>query len=112
MTVADWSSHLAAAKSATYTAASHASVPLHRIEFVSALTPGDYGISVWFFYETDANRDVAATNGWQRNLVERFRSELAERGYPRRWLREVRFALGSHETVVRDYESSYFYALG
>jgi hypothetical protein len=86
-------------------------VPLHRVEFVVPFVPSDFSLSVWFFYETNAQLARAQTGGGTKELTSAFMSILRTIGYSDQWLPEVQFGFDSHENVEANYEGSYFYRL-
>ena len=86
-------------------------IPLHRIEFVAPFVDTNFGLSSWFFYETDEQLRCAGDMGWPDHLDTHFIEALRVLGYAPEWLSNVRFFYDSHENVVNHYEGSYFYRL-
>jgi hypothetical protein len=86
-------------------------IPLANIEYVVPFVEDDFGLSVWLFYDTDASLAARGTDGSTEMLRKQCLAVLRELGYPERSLPEIIFSVDSHETVVRDYQGSYFYRL-
>ncbi|OLE23160.1 MAG: hypothetical protein AUG44_22860 [Actinobacteria bacterium 13_1_20CM_3_71_11] len=103
--------HIAAAKTALLGWAQSNDIPLVRVEFVVPFVETDFSLSVWLFYDTNANVTRAAADGTTTNVEQEFQSILSAAGYPTDWLSRVSFYIDSHENVERDYEGSYFYRL-
>lgn len=111
MTRSDQFAYIDAAKASLLRWAPEHGIPLHQIEFVVPFVDTNFGLSVWFFFETDEQLRRSNAMGWPDRLSARF-TELVERlGYSAAWLPKIRFVLDSHENVVRNYEGSYFYRL-
>ena len=83
-------------------------VAVHRIETVAAFEHWSKHLGIWVFYETDAQRICCEENGLSNTIREHFLSALTDHGYPSRYLPLVSFVFDSHETVLRDYDASYF----
>lgn len=77
-----------------------------RIEYVAAF-PDLEGACVWLGTTTDAERD--ALSGTQLKALSQVRQVAARHGFPPEQINGIR--VQSEETVVRDYEGSWFYAL-
>ena len=82
-------------------------VGVNRIEYVVGFVC-PYRISVWMGTTTDAQRDGLLTSGPHLELV---RGILDLAGLPAGDVGEVDTTSRSQETVDRDYEGSWFYAL-
>lgn len=102
---------IASAKASVLASARRDGIPLHRIEFVVPFVDDDFGLWVWFFYETDDQLQSAVRTGWSEALKAELLRALRSTGYAEEWLDAVGFAFDSHENVLRDYEGSYFYRL-
>ena len=85
-------------------------VPLHCIEYVVGFGD-DYCLSTWLFFETDKQRDMAETANWLTELTTLFIDTLRSVGYAEEWMSKIQFSHDSHENVIRNYKSSYFYRL-
>jgi hypothetical protein len=103
--------YIGAAKTALLGWAQANGVPLVRVEFVVPFVDTDFSLSVWLFYDTNANVTQAAADGTTTDVQQEFQSILSASGYPRDWLSRVSFYIDSHENVERNYEGSYFYRL-
>jgi hypothetical protein len=77
-----------------------------RIEYVAAF-PGQDHAWVWLGTETDAQRDALA--GTELQILSEVRGITERHGFSAANVSGV--ALQSEETVTRDYEGSWFYAL-
>ena len=86
-------------------------IPLNRIEFVVPFVATDFGLSTWFFYESEAHRQQSERMGWSPKLKKAFARILSAEGYSTDWLPAVDFVFDSHENVVTNYHGSYFYRL-
>ena len=86
-------------------------IPLRRIEFVVPFVETNFGLSVWFFYETDEQLGRSGVERWPDRLTGSFIGLLRTLGYAPDWLTQVVFTFDSHENVVQNYEGSYFYRL-
>lgn len=80
---------------------------VQRVEFVAAFGTSDE-LWVWLCTAQDAERDAL---GDSDPCLHEVREALASVGYPDGQLVNVHSAAQSQETVDRDYESSWFYAL-
>jgi hypothetical protein len=80
---------------------------VERIEYtVGFVFPWKYG--VWLCVDTDEQRDALGTDNPHRDLV---REVLAAVGIPSDHLQDLVTTSQSQETVDREYEGSWFYAL-
>ncbi len=86
-------------------------IALHRIEYVVPFVDTDFRLSVWFFYETDAQLQKARALRWSQRLMKTMKSCLRSLGYAEECISAVSFTFDSHENVERDYQGSYFYRL-
>jgi hypothetical protein len=86
-------------------------IPLVRVEYVFPFVDTNFGLSAWFFYETDDQLQRSEAMGWPDRLVSRLTEVLEGLGYPAGWLSKISGYFDSHENVVRNYEGSYFYRL-
>lgn len=86
-------------------------VPIHRIETVAVFETWSNDLAIWFFYDTDQQRDDRAGSVYESQLANRCRSALIRNRFPARLIDQVAFVFDSHETVVRDYNGSYFFRL-
>jgi hypothetical protein len=84
-----------------------ASVGVVRIEVVSAF-PGSERIAVWLCSSTDVQRDAFPRSN---PYLEKVRTVLLTAGLTPDQLEELMTVAQSQETVDRDYEGSWFYAL-
>jgi predicted component of type VI protein secretion system len=80
---------------------------VQRVEFVAAFGTSDE-VWVWLATASDAERDALTDS---EPFLEEVREALASVGYPADQLVNVHSTAQSQETVDRDYESSWFYAL-
>jgi hypothetical protein len=103
--------HIGAAKTALLGWAQANNIPLVRVEFVVPFVETDFSLSVWLFYDTNANVTRAAADGTTINVEQEFQSILSAAGYRTDWLSRVSFYVDSHENVERNYEGSYIYRL-
>lgn len=85
--------------------------PIHCIETIAVFEPWSNDLAIWFFYETDQQRDERAGSSEESRLERQFCEALLRHRFPARLMDRVSFAFDSHETVVRDYEGNYFYRL-
>lgn len=111
MTRAEQFAMIGKAKKRTLAWARESGLALVNIEHVVPFVETDFSLSVWLFYDLDLTAKAASANGMTERVSDKYRSVLRELGYPGRWLAEVDFIADSHETVVRDYEGSYFLRL-
>ena len=111
MTREDQFAFIERGKAAVLTGASRYDVPLHCVEFVVPFVPGDLSLSVWLFNESDEQLGRAEAIGWSSALRDEFVQAIRSIGYAEEWLGAINFTFDSHESVVRDYEGSYFYRL-
>jgi hypothetical protein len=65
-------------------------------------------LAFWIFTRTDAERDRLASND---RLLEEFREIAAVAGYPPPAVPQIKFAFESKETVDRDWDGNYWYAM-
>ena len=77
-----------------------------RVEYVSAF-PFQDDAWVWLGTATDAERD--ALTGWEPRLLSEARRIAEHHGFPAQNVSGV--TVQSEETVARDFEGSWFYAL-
>jgi hypothetical protein len=78
------------------------------VQYVAAL-PDLPGVSVWLVTASDAERDALLAS--PDPCIEEVREIFAASGWPADQLDDVHTFAQSLETVDRDYESSWFYAL-
>ena len=80
---------------------------IHRIEFVVGFVK-PYRIHVWLGTESDAQREALTASD---PLLDEVRAIVDRAGLPRREALVAGTVAQSQETVDRDYEGSWFYAL-
>jgi hypothetical protein len=111
MTRSDQLAYIESARTNLMAWAKGQDIPLHRMEFVVPFVDTNFGLSAWFFFETDAQLRRSGALGWPERLSARLTEVLATLGYPAPWLRKIGFYWDSHENVVRNYGGRYFYRL-
>ena len=79
---------------------------VEQIEYVGAFP--DDAFSVWLCTQTDSERDAMGSPG---PLLDAVRATLMEAGFTPDQVTGVRTVTQSQETVDRDYEGSWFYAM-
>lgn len=80
---------------------------MQHVEFVSAFPTQDE-VWVWLATATDGQRDALPP---KEPLLAAVRQAVADAGYPVDELDNIHSAVQSQETVDRDYEGSWFFAL-
>lgn len=75
------------------------------VQFVAAFPDLD-GVSVWLCTDSDHQRDALSRNGYERDTVVEIFHSL---GFPES--EEILTTAQSQETVDRDYEGSWFFAM-
>ena len=86
-------------------------VPLVHIDHVATFEDWDHGIEVWFFFETDSERQQCDADGITRQLSDFYRQKLQEDGYDFAAFPEVQFHADSKQNVDAKFQGSYFYRL-
>jgi len=81
---------------------------LEHVEFVVPFVATDFSLYVWLFYATRADIKRCADNGTSERMKAKFKTILAELGYPSEWNALVEFSFASKEEVDQDYEGSYY----
>jgi hypothetical protein len=99
------------AKAALIEWARERAIPLHTVEYVAAFEPWSDRLSVWVFYETDAQTKEYETNGVSKQIEARHLGLLQQLRFPFKQFPKVDFTFDSHENVERNFEGSYFYRL-
>ena len=101
--------YIEAARTSILQRARERGIPLQRMEFVVPFVDTDFGLSAWFFYETDEQLRRAGDTGWPNQLETHFTEALRVLGYAPDWLSNVEFFYDLHENVFINYKGSYFY---
>jgi hypothetical protein len=85
-----------------------ARVPTATVFSIGAVEIDPKYLAVWIRTDTDAQRDaLRADPGFQESL----RAAVRQAGYPEPAVDRVGFAVQSDETVRRDYEGNWWYAI-
>jgi hypothetical protein len=86
-------------------------IPLVHIDHVATFEDWDHGIEVWFFFETDSEREQCDADGITRQLSDFYRHKLQEDDYDFAAFPEVQFHADSKQNVDAKFQGNYFYRL-
>lgn len=84
------------------------SISLEHIEPVVPFVETDFSLDAWLFFDSENRIRRYRAEGIEKNVVARFREDLANVGYPPEWLPLVTCHIASKEVVDRAYRGSYY----
>ena len=86
-------------------------VPLVHIDHVATFEDWDHGIEVWFFFNTDSQRQQCEADGITTQLSDCYRENLQGDGCDFAAFPDVQFHADSKQNVDAKFQGSYFYHL-